>query len=271
MALTADEAKLYETLKQEGGDEWNRFRARRNSIARRKNLTEEEAIKLALEPVMQNGDVISINRNAAPPMSATEISPAELFAWARIAVCAVMLILTTGYQIYAQRTLYAAGNEGLYLAALLDLLLVGAGLLAPKGWALKSAKWAFMGFIVLHMALAMDRASQSLALDASPELTAQRAAHARETGLFESIPRSRVSERLDKSAEIALIEKEIARLEHEIKKGHRFLGTGDADVKTRVRWINLAAQLLFSHLLGVMIAAEIAAGTLRKFLRAQNA
>jgi hypothetical protein len=266
MALTQDEARIYETLKQEGGDTWNRFRARRNSLARRKNLTEEEAIKLALEPIMQTGDVINIHRNTVAPPATEHMSPAEILAWSRIAVCAFMVILTTGYQIYAQRALYANGNEGLYLAALLDLLLVGAALLTPAGWALRLAKWAFMGFIVLHMALAMDRASQQISMADSPQIQERRLAHARETKLLETIPTGRVSDRLDKSADIALIEKEIARLEREIKEGHRFLGTGDADVKTRVRWINLAAQLLFSHLLGVMLAAEVSHGTLRRRL-----
>lgn len=256
MALTQAEMETVEKLKTEGGEEWSRFRARRNKHMR---LLGDDALatRKALEPVMQLGNVIGIGRPSIDDDDVEQLSSRDWSAIARVAVCLIMVILTTGYQIYAQRNLYAEGSEGLFLAAMLDTMLVGLAVLMPTGKLLKAAKFGLIGFVVVHMALTLESAAVESVKAQSPELARLQQRYTETQALYNDVPKSRVSDRMKVQDELGKIDDDIKTLNTDLGGSAAMLGTGSGDIRTRVRWINLIAQLFFAHMLGLIIAREL--------------
>lgn len=267
MALSQAELETVERLKTEGGDEWQRFRARRNRNLRRFNGDEVKAVRKALEPLMK-GNVINLDRSERDDDEFEALDSRDWSTIARAAVCVLMVILTTSYQIYAQRNLYAEGTEGLFLAAMLDIMIVGLAVLMPSGWGLRIVKYGLIAFVVTHMALTLESAAVESVKAQSPELARLQERYADTQKLYADIPPSRVSDRMKVNAELAKIDEDIQKAAQAVSTAAMF-GTGSSDIRVRVRWINLIAQLFFAHMLGLIIMREIVPhGTLSRVRRA---
>lgn len=269
MAASESIETLWHQMKQAGGDDWDRLRARKNKWVK-KGLNEDEARQRAMGTIMANGQVIPINRDDDEEGTLeTGLNFGEILQVVQVVACVIMLALTTGYQIYAQHALYGSEREGWYLAALMDLIMVGLMATAVRGWGLRLAKWVAVATIVLHMAATMGTASAVLTVQESPELKRLEQRYADTAALQNDIPKSRVSDRMKVSGELAVIAGEIKAERARITDGS-FFGSTEVDVRTRVRWINIIAQLFFAHMLGLLIIKNVSRGTFSRLRRSME-
>ena len=261
MSLTADQQKLVDELASNKGPEWDRFRARKNSWIR-KNFSETEAVKLALEPIMP-GDVIAIDRNQSSIDDFREhLSTLDWREYLKPGACALMLLLTTGYQIYAQHDLYASGPEGVFLATMLELVLTCLAMATLRGFWQNAIRYGLIGFLIAHMAMTMSASAVKSVTTESVELNRLNEQYAAASQLLTDIPQSRIKDRLAQSQIVDKISTRITDYQASVQAdSNRLFGGTDSDIRARIRWINLMAQLFFAHALGLMLSKMVPHGT----------
>ncbi len=246
MTLTEMERTMVDELESQGGEEWNRFRARRNKHKRVNNSTDVEATRAALEPLMQS-NVIDMASRRSPEPDTFEFWRPFIFP----ALCAIMLVFITGYQVHAQRSLYGSGNEGFVLAAMLEVTLTALALARSTSRWLNLARWAIIGVLVFHIAQTMDASATKSIVAQSPEIQRLEQRFKNKQTLLDETPVEKNKVRIAISKDIDDIDKEIKAATAALQASgmDRMTGTGEADIRTRIRWINLCAQLFFAHLL----------------------
>lgn len=255
LTLTAEEQQILDALEDQGGLEWDRFRARRNKNKREKGLDEVAATRIALEPLMppSSSNVIDMasRRSQEPERGSFEFWRPFIFP----ALCAIMLCIITIYQISAQRSLYGDGRDGLILATLLELTLVGVTLARSQSTLLNFSRVLIIGVILGHIFNTMDVSARTSAERSSPELARLQERYQQTSALLSTIPESRVSDRMKVNALADDYNKAIIAERQKLDAAwtDRLTGSTEADVKTRMLWINIMAQLFFAHLLALQI------------------
>lgn len=253
MTLTQNERMLVEELESQGGEEWNRFRARRNKYKRENNATLAEATRVALEPLMQS-NVIDMNARRTP-----EPDPDTLEFWRPFifpAFCAIMLTIITGYQVHAQRSLYGSGNEGILLSAMLEVTLTALALVRTNSLMLSASRYLLIGLLVGHIAQTMDTAAQRSAMAQNPEIQRLQQRFDNKQLLLNETPVEKNRVRIGIAADMDKIDLELKAARAALESGtiDRLTGSTEADIRTRIRWINLFAQLFFAHLVALQFS-----------------
>lgn len=255
LTLTAEEQQTLDALEKQGGLEWDRFRARRNKNKREKGMDDITATRAALEPLMPpSSNVIDMasRRSQDPEPESFEFWRPFIFP----ALCAIMLCIITIYQIAAQKSLYGDGREGLVLATILELTLIGVTVARTKSVLLNIARVLIIGFLLAHVFNTMDVSARTSAEASSTELARLQQRYEQTTALLSTIPESRVSDRMKANtmADDYMKRMEAERQRLDASWGDRITGSTAADVRTRILWLNIMAQLFFAHLLALQIS-----------------
>jgi hypothetical protein len=166
-----------------------------------------------------------------------------------------MLCIITIYQISAQRSLYGDGRDGLILATLLELTLVGVTLARSQSTLLNFSRVLIIGVILGHIFNTMDVSARTSAERSSPELARLQERYQQTSALLSTIPESRVSDRMKVNTLADDYNKAIVAERQKLDAAwtDRLTGSTVADVKTRMLWINIMAQLFFAHLLALQM------------------
>lgn len=254
MQLSHAEQITLDRLEEEKGPEWDKFRARKNWY-KRKNLSESEAVRKALEPLLSS-DVTYIHyddmsEKKPGPMSRVFAKYGVIDIFYLVALTCAFLA-TNFYTIYLQRNIYGDGIKGWLLAILSEFILMAVAMTRPKKLLAAGWKYLILTLLVGHIGLTLIASAEIEHAGKSPTLERLEKRYSQVEALLGSLPDNYVTERKTQLANLAAIEQQI---KHELQiNPTRVVNSSRKDTAIRLRLINLLSQLFFAHLLSSQFA-----------------